>query len=83
MCDNSGTSYADDDDQTIVIDLNGMDLGGIGLDGIIDRISLTPDERDKTTKELFGGAPDPKCRWCKGTGKVKLFISESDCDCGA
>ena len=27
------------------------------------------------------GKPDPKCRWCKGTGQVVLLTSSCDCDC--
>ena len=27
------------------------------------------------------GQPDPKCRWCKGTGQVVLLVSSCDCDC--
>jgi len=27
------------------------------------------------------GKPDPKCRWCKGTGQVPLFTSSCECDC--
>lgn len=47
------------------------------------------DDLDEQTKRelLIGGIsagpprPEPKCRWCKGTGKVKLLTSEQDCDC--
>lgn len=83
MCDDSGTTYGGDDDQVIVIDLDDMDLSDLGLDGLHGTISLTPKDLDEQTKrELFGnGSPDPKCRWCKGTGKVRLLVSESNCDC--
>jgi len=87
MCDNSGTIYTDDD-KTITIDLEDMDLGDLGL-GIGGTISLNLDDLDEQTKkELLVGkplarAPNPECRWCRGTGKVKLLVSESDCDCVA
>jgi len=28
-----------------------------------------------------GGDPEPKCRWCGGTGKVALLTTKVDCDC--
>lgn len=87
MCDDSGVIYAADD-ETIMIDLDGMDLGDLDLGDLVRGvISLSPDDLDEQTKrELlvngpFAKSPDPKCRWCRGTGKVRLLVSESDCDC--
>jgi hypothetical protein len=54
-----------------------LDMGAYDLD-------------EQTKKELLaagfalarrGGEPEPRCRWCGGTGKVALLTTEVDCDC--
>jgi len=62
-----------------------MDMKDLkALDGLL------VDELDEQTKRelLIGGIhqlgsrrPESECRWCKGTGKVKLLTSEQDCEC--
>ncbi len=86
MCDDSGIIYAGDDG-VVVVDLDGMSPAGIL--GNLGDLVLDPDDLDEQTKRelLINGfdpaakLPDPKCRWCKGTGRVRLLVSESDCDC--
>jgi len=65
-----------------------------GVGHIFDDLTVEWDDLDEQTKqELMAGgfgpdppprvakSPDPKCRWCGGTGRVKLLVSVSDCDC--
>lgn len=33
------------------------------------------------SKIMPNGKPDPNCKDCKGTGKIILFTSISECDC--
>ena len=76
MCDINGIVYAGDGGQ-IVVNLGGFDQ------------FATDDLDEQTKRELlatglgspFVKLPDPKCRWCRGTGRVKLLISETECDC--
>jgi len=66
-----------------------------GMGHIFDDLTVEWDDLDEQTKrELMAGgfgpdpaprgaakSPDPRCRWCGGTGRVKLLVSVSDCDC--
>lgn len=75
MCDSNGIVYAGNGGQ-VVVNLGGFD-------------EFATDDLDEQTKRelldngfsLTAKLPDLKCRWCKGTGKVKLLISVTECDC--
>lgn len=74
MCDDSGI-YADGGE--VVVDPGGI-LGEFAVDDL--------DEQTKREILINGlgpsiKSPDPRCRWCGGTGKVKLLVSETECDC--
>ena len=88
MCDINGIVYAGDGGQSVV-NLGGFDqFATDDLDEQTKRELLAtgfgspfvklPDPKcGWPTVKL----PDPKCRWCRGTGRVKLLISETECDC--
>lgn len=66
-----------------------MDMDGIidDLDGLFEDMGNL-DEAERATPlpcfpagRLVNKPPDPQCRWCGGTGRVKLLTSEQDCDC--
>ncbi len=90
MCDDSGTTYAGDDG-VFMVDLDGMSVDGVL--GQLGDLVLDPNDLDEQTKrelllnpnfQQFTGAcrgPDPKCRWCKGTGRLRMLTTETDCDC--
>jgi len=56
--------------------LRGLDVN-IGIGDVFRKIEIFPDTRERVIKPL----PDPNCRWCKGTGRVKLLVTETECPC--
>ncbi len=58
-----------------------------GLDDlVIDESDLDEQTRrelllDPNFQQFVGPGPDPKCRWCRGTGRLKMLTTETDCDC--
>jgi len=63
-------------------------VGGHLDDLVIDEGDLDEQTRrelllDPNFRQFTGaaGGPDPKCRWCKGTGRLKMLTTETDCDC--
>lgn len=64
----------------------GCEKIAVDLGGISDMILDLDDLDDQTKRELLiggppGKSPDPRCKWCGGTGRLKLLVSETECDC--